>query len=92
MTGLIIVGENSRLDEAPAYRCLVCKAGFVRGQERAYEQHVVRCADRNEEELRERSFREKAPGLFDPFRSGDVELGSWIRAHSAAIVHGRKRI
>ena len=76
----------------PRYRCLVCQAVFYDGEHRAYERHVVACAEQNDEALRGMSLRSKAPALFDPFVSGDVERGQWIRAHRDALLEGRKKL
>jgi uncharacterized C2H2 Zn-finger protein len=76
----------------PKFRCLVCQAVFYEGEHRAYERHVVGCAQRNEAELRAMSLRERAPALFDPERSGDVELGKWIRLHRTELLEGRKKL
>ena len=96
MSDLIIVGDVGEA-RTPKYRCLICKARgersvFYEGEERAYERHVARCYDANEAELRMQSMREKAPGLFDPNRSGDVELGQWIRQHRQSLIRGGKKL
>ena len=92
---LYIVGDTG-LREAK-YRCLICKqrgeqSVFYEGEEREYERHVARCYDANEAELRMQSAREKAPGLFDPRRSGDVELGDWIAANRQSLLRGGKKL
>lgn len=91
MTGLIL---PTRVDpEPPKVWCYVCGAGFGASKMGApFEQHVRRCSGENEDTLREMSFRVKAPHLFDPFVSGDVEFGAWVRANRAAIFHRRLKI
>jgi hypothetical protein len=88
--GLIVVRRNER---EPRYRCLCCDdAVFFEGEERAYESHIVSCSRRHDERMRAESWREKAPGIFDPFRSGDVELDRWIRQNRAMLLEGRKTL
>ncbi len=88
--GLIVVRHN---DREPAYRCLCCSDGiFYEGEERAYEQHVVLCSKRHDEEMRAQSLREKAPHIFDPGVSGDVELDRWVRVHREALLEDRLRM
>lgn len=83
----------SHIHEDVKVWCYVCGAGFGASKMGApFEQHVANCARQNEETLRSLSFRTRAPQLFDPFVSGDVELGSWIRANRAAIFHRRLKI
>lgn len=91
MSGLIL---PTRVDPEPVkVRCYVCGAGFGASKMGApFEQHVTRCSAQNEEALRSLSYRVKAPGLFDPFVSGDVEFGAWVRANRAAILHRRLKI
>lgn len=88
--GLIVV-INGREREEPRYRCLCCNdADFYEGEERAYETHVVACANRHDEELRAQSMRARAPGIFDPNVSGDVELERWYRRNLPLLREGRK--
>lgn len=79
-------------DEAPAYRCECCpeKTPFWKGEERQRDIHVKACSERYEAELRQHSMRVKAPGLFDPEVSGDVEYGKWVRQNKEAIIRGDK--
>lgn len=87
---LLIVRDNAR---EPRYRCLCCDdAIFYEGEETAYERHVVACSNRHDEELRGRSLRVKAPGIFDPFQSGDVELERWIRVNRGLLLEGRRTL
>lgn len=89
--GLLVVVRNNARE--PKYRCLCCNdAVFFDGEERAYETHVVLCANRNDEELRGESWRVKAPGIFDPNVSGDVELDKWIRKHRALLLEDRLKL
>lgn len=90
--GLLIIGAGSERD--PKYRCLCCpeQVVFYEGEERAYEQHVVACARRHDEGLRAQSLRVKVPGIFDPFVSGDVEFGVWVRANRRALIEGRLKM
>ncbi len=88
--GLIVVRHN---DREPAYRCLCCSDGiFYEGEERAYEGHVILCAKRHDAEMEAESLRSKAPAIFDPFVSGDVELDRWVRVHREELLEDRKRI
>jgi hypothetical protein len=90
MSGLVVV---SHIHEDPVVWCLQCGSGFGKSKMgRPYEEHVALCAERHADELRAQSYRVKAPGLFDPFQSGDVEFGAWVRANSAAIFHRRLKI
>lgn len=84
---LIVVRHNAR---EPRYRCLCCDdAVFFEGEERAYESHVIACSRRHEAEMRGTSLRVKAPGIFDPDVSGDVEYGRWVRQHRGMLLEGR---
>lgn len=82
----------------PTHWCHVCRTPFYEGERTAWMRHVaggsgqVGCHERHEEELRSHSLRVKAPGLFDPHVSGDVEYGRWVRAHAAAILSGRMKM
>jgi hypothetical protein len=74
--------------------CRVCQmrgeeSVFYEGEELAFSKHIKLCASRHESELRGRSLRVKAPALFDPEQSGDVERGKWIRQHRDEILAGR---
>ncbi|WCB94502.1 hypothetical protein DSM104299_03239 [Baekduia alba] len=83
----------SNVHEQPKVWCYVCGAGFGASKMgRPFEEHVARCSEEHDEHLRQQSFRVRAPHLFDPFVSGDVELGAYIRANSAAILHRRLKI
>lgn len=83
----------SHIHEDAKVWCYVCGAGFGASKMGApFEQHVKRCSEQHDEQLRQESFRVKAPHLFDPFVSGDVEFGAWVRANSAAIFHRRLKI
>lgn len=82
---LIIVRDSSR---KLAYRCLICGAEFYDDEHGDYERHVVSCSDTHFEELRGMSLRAKAPALFDPEQSGDVEFQKWVRANKRAILDG----
>lgn len=90
MSLLVVVRHNAR---EPKYRCLCCKewVGYE-GEQRAYETHVVACADRRDEELRAESWRVKAPGIFDPNVSGDVELDKWVRRNRALLLEDRLKL
>lgn len=81
-------------DRRPAYICRVCKeAVFARGEETAFERHVVRCANRHEDELRALSLRAKAPFFFDPRdASRDQDLERWTKAHRDEILENRKKM
>lgn len=72
----------------PKFRCLVCQQPFYEDESSAYERHVVACASSHEDELRQRSLRVKAPALYDPEQSGDVEFGKWVRANRKALIDG----
>lgn len=76
----------------PKFECLCCGAVFYDGEHTAYERHVVRCGEEHFEEMQAHSFRAKAPGLFDPNVSGDVEFGKWVRRNRAAIWQGRVKM
>lgn len=91
---LIVARDSDR--KAFGY-CRVCamrgeRTIFYEGEERAMEKHVAACSHRHEAELRQRSMRVRAPGIFDPERSGDVEKGHWISANREALVEGRKKL
>jgi len=87
--GLLIIGAHK---QPPKYRCLCCpeQVTFAAGEERAYEDHVVRCSRRHDEELRSHSMRVKAPLVFDPDVGGEVDLEKWVRKYRALILEGRK--
>lgn len=82
----------------PRYQCLCCEALFFEGEERAFERHVAGsastpgCAERNAERMDAESLRAKAPGIFDPNKSGDVELERWVRRNRTALLEDRLRI
>lgn len=83
----------SHIHEEPKVWCYVCGAGFGASKMGVvFERHVRDCAGRNEDALRSLSYRVKAPHLFDPHVSGDVEFGAWVRANRAAIFHRRLKI
>lgn len=86
---LIIVRDPHR---KIAFRCLVCGADFYDDEHTAYERHVVSCAEDNDEHLRAQSLRVKAPALFDPEQSGDVEFQKWVRANKEAILADRLKM
>ncbi len=86
---LYVVRENPG---KPAYGCVACDAVFYKGEETAFERHVIRCSDENFEEMRAESLRAKAPGLFDPNVSGDVEFGKWVRRNRKALIEGRLKM
>ena len=94
--GLVVI--RSVAAGEPQWRCLVCGTPFYDGEMTAYVRHVagavgqVGCHERHEDELRAQSLRVKAPALFDPFVSGDVELGRWIKAYGPAILSGRMKL
>jgi hypothetical protein len=87
--GLIVI---TRDDRPPRYRCLACRTMFREGEETAYERHVVACSAQHDEELRADSVRTRMPGLFDPFVSGDVEFGRWVRANRGLLLEGRRKL
>jgi hypothetical protein len=90
--GLIVVVNGREQDAGkPRYRCECCpeRTPFWDGEERAYERHVVACSQRHDEEMRGESLRVKAPGIFDPEQSGDVEFGKWIRQNREALLEDR---
>lgn len=93
--GLVVIVKG-RLQDAgrPRYRCECCpeRTPFWDGEERAFERHVVACAARHDEQLRALSWRQRAPAIFDPQVSGDVELGRWIAVHRDALLEGRKTL
>lgn len=93
--GLVVV-VNGQVRDArrPRYRCECCpeRTPFFDGEERAYEQHVIACSSRHDAQLREQSWRVKAPGIFDPHVSGDVEFGQWIRRYRAELIEGRRTL
>lgn len=91
--GLIVVVKGQERG-APKYRCECCpeRVVFYDGEERLYERHVIACSQRHDAELRGESLRVKVPGIFDPFVSGDVEYGIWVRANAQAIIDGRTRM
>lgn len=86
---LIVVRHGARETE---FLCRICKAEFTKDETSAFERHVNACYAANEAELRGKSLREKAPGIFDPERSGDVELGKWIKRHRDALLEDRKKL
>jgi hypothetical protein len=90
MSLLVVVRHNAR---EPKFRCLSCNewVGYE-GEERAYETHVVACAQRNEEALRGRSLRSIAPKVFDPHVSGDVEYVQWVRQYRVPLLQGRMKM
>lgn len=93
--GLVVVVKGQVQDAGrPRYRCECCpeRTPFYDGEERAYERHVVACSARHDAELRAESWRERAPAIFDPERSGDVELGRWIRRNREALLEDRKKL
>lgn len=61
-----------------AYRCRVCGVAFYENEDRQYVNHVTRCAQQHEAELRELDLGEQMPGLFGP-EAGDVEKKDWYR-------------
>jgi hypothetical protein len=81
-------------DRRPKYICRVCReAVFAKGEESAFERHVVRCAKEHEDELRALSLRVKAPFFFDPASpSRDQDLERWTKAHRAEILEDRKKM
>src|SRR4051794_39101846 len=84
----LIIPSNVASVKPPKYACTVCReATFTEDEQRAYQQHVVACAKRNEQALRENSPREKAPGIFGD-QGLDVELRDWARKHADEIIHG----
>lgn len=94
-SGLLIVVRDPRRE--PKYECNVpgCDAVFYDGEMRAWERHVVDCAERNEEAVAMQSLRNRDPGLFDPLSPdyvGDADLLRWIRQNEKAIIDGRLRI
>lgn len=90
MSVLIVVRNHA---PEPDYFCLCCnEASFVKGEERAYEQHVIRCSGAHDEAMRAESLRARMPGFFDPEVAGDVEFERWVRANSGALLEGRMRM
>lgn len=88
--GLIVVRVNAR---EPRWKCLCCgDAEFYDGEQAAYERHVVLCSVRHDAEMRGESLRAKIPGIYDPFESGDVELGRWIGRHRALLLEDRLKL
>ena len=87
---LIVVRNNAR---EPKYRCLCCNDGvYFEGEEGAFHRHVVKCSARNDEAMRAQSLRVKAPGIFDPDQSGDVDVERWVRKHKAALREDRLKL
>lgn len=82
----------------PRYQCRCCDALFYAGELSAFERHVAGspstpgCAERNAERMDGESLRAKAPGIFDPNQSGDVELERWVRRNRVALLEDRLRI
>lgn len=76
-SGLLIPGSVTSVDP-PKFACAVCKAKFKAHEGALFERHVVRCADQHEAELRERSLRVRAPGLFGD-EAFDPEYERWVR-------------
>lgn len=91
MSGLVVVRH---VTGEPKWRCECCpeRTPFYAGEEKAYEAHVVACANRHHDEMQGQSLRTIAPGIFDPFKSGDVELDAWIRRYRVPILQGRMTI
>jgi len=81
---IILPGEVTRNF---AYACHGCGMGFRKGEELAWQRHVVRCSDENLDRL-VRDVR--AVDLFAGVR--DVELESWVRRNRRAILEDRVRI
>lgn len=70
-------------DKKPKFLCTLCDAEFYEDERHVYERHVLKA--HSHEEVRARSPRVTAPGLFDPYHeSGDVEWQEWIDRHAAA--------
>lgn len=90
MSLLVVVRHNHR---EPKFRCLACNewVGYE-GEERAYEAHVVACANRHDAELRAQSMREIAPKVWDPNVSGDVEFERWVRQYRVPLLEGRMKM
>jgi hypothetical protein len=91
---LIVVRDPHR---TPKFKCMVpdCDAVFYDGEMKAWESHVVSCAERNREKVELQSVRNRDPELFNPLHpnyQGDLDLSRWIREHQQAIIEGRKRM
>jgi hypothetical protein len=87
---ITVILHNS--DRRPKWICNVCQeACFAEDEHRAFERHVIRCAQEHEAELRDLSPREKAPALFDPQNGDarDVEYEAWVKSYAKSILQGK---
>lgn len=102
-SGLIIPGSGSLHPylREEVYYCACCSGeriadgldplGFTRGEAEQYQRHVVDCAARHEDELRDRSLRQKAPGIFGE-EGWDGEFEQWVRDNADALKEGRLKL
>lgn len=60
------------------YRCATCGDLFRDGEQAEYSRHVVACAKRHLNEIREASPRHKAPGIYGDV-GVDLELREYMR-------------
>ena len=74
--------------EKPRWQCDMCGRTFFEYERAAYIDHCVK--GHSHEEVRAKSPRVQAPGLFDP-DAGDAEWAKWVRDHQASDPHGWKR-
>lgn len=94
--GLIVIRAKDH-GKPPKWICAVCKSlgeltVFAEDEHSKFERHVIACAERHEAHLREKSMRNKMPGLFDPKVAGDAELDAWVRRHRQQVIDGTKQI
>ena len=93
----LIVLSSEKLE--PRFGCTLCGARFYTAA--AQERHLVGDSRRegcaygeHAERAQARSWRQKAPGLFDPQHEGthDVEFEAYVKKNAKDILLGRKRI
>ena len=86
--GLLIIGASE--DRPKLATCLDCDTPFYVGEERAYEQHVLLCSARHEDEMRAASLREREPGIFGEGPEPDLER--WVKVNAKKIIEGRLKM
>jgi hypothetical protein len=69
--------------------CFICGAEFLRGDERAYANHVRDCGTRY---AATESPKVKMGPLVDPAQAPDPELESWVARNAEQIIEGRKKM
>lgn len=93
LSGLIIPSHAQIHDIPPKYVCRVpaedgrlCGKPFWEGEERAFERHVVSCAEENAGAIQR--FREKN----QPISGEKSDLEEWVDENKSLLVEGRKRL